>query len=184
MFPTDSNFKNRIIEAEFGPSKNTKNPMITLSLELDSPDEVEIGGEMYTIGGIKTKFYIVTAVLPPEGAPDDVVAKCAEKTENCKKRAIGLLTSMGMEESSINWDNINVQPLKGKLVYCMMESNPVERRANPTAAEIIAARSRGKEPQGRILKDPIKGHNLVDYWPSTVQIFGLVPGATTTTMAF
>ena len=63
QFPTDSNFVNRIVEAEFGESKNSGNPMVTLELEVVTPAEVEIGGVMYNIAGVGCKQYYTTLCM-------------------------------------------------------------------------------------------------------------------------
>lgn len=185
MFPTASDYKNRIVDASFGPSNRTRNPMITLSLELEAPEEIESVDDKgdvkpYTVAGVvKTKFYLVTAVIPPDGASDAEIAEAAEKTENCRKRCSEFFTSIGINPDTVNWENPDLNPIKGKLIYTEMEANVVEKRKNPTQAQIAKAKAKGEEPLGDIMKNPITGKPRVDYWPKVVCVFGSVPGSST-----
>ena len=185
MFPTASDYKNRIVDATFGPSKSTRNPMITLSLELEAPEEIESiddsgNVKSYTVAGVvKTKFRLVTAVIPPDDASEADITEAAQKTEGCRKRCSQFFTSIGINPDTVNWDNPDLNPIKGKLIYTEMDANVVEKRKNPTQAQIAKAKAKGEEPLGDIMKNPITGKPLVDYWPNVVQIFGSVPGSST-----
>ena len=171
MFPTDSNYVNRITEVLFGPSNRTGNPMVTVNMEVISPDEVEVGGTLYNIAGVPTKNYYTTQT-------DD-----EEKTANARKRLTDLLTILGLDTSALNWDNLGpqVQELKGKLVLTMMSSQPDTRRKTPTAAQIEAAKKQGLKDFsqiGDVMKNPVTGKPLINYWPRIDEIFGLAPDQT------
>lgn len=164
MLPPGSDYVNRITGAEWNPSKNSGNPMITLNLELTNPQEVEIGDKQINIAGIKTTVYQTTTVMK-NGIVDE------EKTSKTRERAEKLLLSLGMKKEEIDWDNLNVDGLKGKLVFAFMEAETVERRANPTSEEL----KKNPKAVGKVLKNPLTGKPLVDYWPKTREIFGLHP---------
>lgn len=161
QFPTNSDFVNRIIGAEFGPSNNSGNPMITIEAEVNTPQEVMIGEKQVTIAGVKAKKYYVTEVK-------DDPAKTEEKREEVKK----LWTDLGLDPSTINWDNIDVSPLRGKLIMTLMSGKKTERRANPTSEQLK------KDPKalGPVLKNPATGKALIQWWPQIDEIFGLAPG--------
>ena len=171
QFPTDSNYVNRITNVLFGPSNRSGNPMVTLEMEVVSPDEVEVGGVMYNIAGVPTKNYFTTQT-------DD-----EEKTANARKRLVDLLTNLGLDTSALNWDNLGpqLQDLKGKLVLTMMGSQPDARRKTPTAAQIEAAKKQGLKDFsqiGDVMKNPVTGKPLINYWPKCDEIFGLAPDQT------
>lgn len=171
QFPTDSNYVNRIVGVIFGPSNSSGNPMITLTCEVVQPEEVEVGGVMYNIAGVQTKNYFTTQT-------DN-----EEKTFNARKRVTELLTKLGIDAESLNWDNLGPQlePLKGKLLLTMMSSQIQERRKNPTLAEIEAAKKQGLTDFrniGKVMTHPITGKALINYWPKIDEIFGLSPDQT------
>lgn len=164
QFPSDSNFINRIVGANFGPSASSNNPMLTLTFEVVSPTDAEVGTKTYNIAGVQAKRYYVTEVKDN-----------AEKTENCRARVRELWTLLGLDPESINWDNIDCTPLLGLLVFCQMSPDAEPQRKNPTAAQIEAAKKENKRPEGDIMKHPITGQPLVNYWPQIREIFGLAP---------
>lgn len=172
QFPTDSNFVNRITGAEFGPSNSSGNPMITLHTEVVSPQEVEIDGKMVNIAGVKSIQYYVTDVK------DD-----PEKTRSCRDRITnndegpnkGLWPKLGLDPATINWDNIDVKPLLGKLILTQMSPDIEPQRKNPTMAQIEAAKKLNKRAEGDPQTNPLTGAPLINYWPKIRQIFGLAP---------
>lgn len=166
MFPTDSGYTNRIVGATFAPS-NKGNPMITLDTEVVQPAEVEIAGEQVNIAAVSAKYYIVTAVMNEDGSLNE------EKTAKTRESAKEILTNLGY--TTINWDNIDVTPLRGKLILTLMESEITERRKNPTSAQIEAAKAKGIRAEGDVMKHPVSGKPLVQYWPKIREIFGLAP---------
>lgn len=167
MFPTDSGYTNRVVGAEFGPSSNSGNPMVTLDTEVVQPAEVEIAGEQVNIAAVKAKYYIVTSVVNEDGSLNE------EKTAKARERAKEILTNLGY--TTINWDNIDVTPLRGKLILTLMESEITERRKNPTSSQIEAAKAKGIRAEGDVMKHPVSGKPLVQYWPKIREIFGLAP---------
>lgn len=162
MLPTDSNYTNRIVGATFAPS-NKGNPMITLECEITQPQEVEIDGQQVTIAGVKTKNFYPTTVLE-----DGVVNE--EKTNKSRKRLVDQLwDKLEMDAATINWDNVDVKPLLGKLILTQMEAEVEEKRKSPTAAEL----AKDKNAQGQVMRNPKTGKALVNYWPKIREIFGL-----------
>lgn len=166
MFPTDSDYIARIVGATFAPSSKG-NPMLTLSFEVVSPQEKEVAGEMVVMAGIKAKKYYVTSALDESGEVD------VEKSERCVETIKKLAESLGIGELDLS--NINTQPWLGKLCYAQMSSNITEQRKTPTASQIEAAKKAGKRPEGDVMKHPVTGKALIEYWPQIDQIFGLAP---------
>ena len=164
QFPSDSCFVNRVTDATFGPSNSSGNPMLTLTCEVVSPATYEIGTETYNIAGVQTKNYYTTAV---QG--DD------ERTAECQKRFKALWELFGLDPNTINWDNPDVSPLRGKLILTQMSPDIEPQRKNPTAAQIEAAKKTGARPEGDVQKHPVTGAPLINYWPKIREIFGLAP---------
>src|SRR5580765_2937479 len=132
QFPTDSNFVNRITEVEFGPSKGTGNPMITLTTEVQSPDIVNVAGKDINIAGTPAVNYYVTEVK------DDVdkTASCRSRLTSVEQGNEGLFVKLGLPIDNIPWENLGpfLEPVKGKLVLTMMAPEAAEEHKNPTAA--------------------------------------------------
>lgn len=179
MFPTDSNYANRILGADFGNSKTSGNPMITIECEVVQPQEVEIDGVMVTIGGIKTTNYLTTQVLTKDGIDE-------EKTTSALKRVTDFLRPL-FPDNPEYVDNFNpiapdkdmLKALKGKIVLTMMESEVEERRKTPTVAQIEAAKKQNVRPQGDLMKHPMTGKVLINYWPKIREFFGPAPESVT-----
>jgi len=167
MFPTDNDYQNRIVGAKFAPS-NSGTPMVTLELEVVAPSTKEVNGEEYDIVGVKAKYYISCA-------PKDEEATAQQKAD-MKERALKTFKDLGMDEAEINWDNINVDSLKGKIVYTQMNSRVDEQRKTPTTAQLNDPANKGKHPNaiGEIMKHPVTNKKLVKYWPQIVEIYGIV----------
>ena len=169
QFPTDSNFVNRITEASFGPSNSSGNPMITWKAEVVSPADVEIGDKTYNIAGVKTINYLVTEVKDGEGID-------AFKTEACRERVSEFWKKLGLDPQSINWDNIDVKPLVNLKIYTQMEPEINERHKNPTAAQLAEGKAKGlKKIEGDIMKNPLTGKPIIQYFPKIREVFGIVP---------
>ena len=171
QFPADSNYVNRIVSVAFGPSNSSGNPMVTLETEVVSPEEVEVAGEMINIAGVNCKNYYTTQT------------DSEEKTANSRKRLAELLANLGIDTSNLNWDNLapQLKPLVGKLILTMMTSTIQERRKNPTAVQMEAAKAKGVtnfRDVGEVMKHPVTGKALINYWPKIDEIFGLAPEQT------
>jgi len=164
MFPTDSDYIARIVGATFAPSSKG-NPMLTLNFEVVSPQEKEVAGEMVSLAGVKAKKYYVTSALDESGDVD------VEKSERCVETINKLADSLGIE--SLDLSNIDTKPWLGKLCLVQMSSNVTEQRKTPTASQIEAAKKAGKRPEGDVMKHPVSGKNLIEYWPQIDEIFGL-----------
>jgi len=170
QFPTNSDYICRVIGADFTPSSKG-NPMLVLEFEVVKPEVVDIGEKQFNIAGVTCKSYFTTEVT---NQGEDNVAK----TESCRNRLTGeegLFTVMGIDKSTIDWDNIDTKPFLGKLVYCLMEPDIEERRKNPTPEQIAKAKAANKRAEGDVMVNPITGKPLVNYWPKIRQIFGLAP---------
>lgn len=172
MFPTSSGFTNRIVGASFGPSKNSGNPMITVNTEVVTPAEVEIDGKQVTVAGVKCTNYYTTTVFGTDGVVDeDKTASQRLRLYNPENPNDSLLPKLGYPVESINWDNFDTKPLLGKLILTMMEPEVEERRGNPTSADL----AKDKKAKGKVLKNPLTGQSLINYWPKVREIFGLAP---------
>lgn len=160
------NYVMRCIGAEFGPSKSSGKPMITLEFEVAAPQEVDIAGEMYTVAGVKTKQYYVTQSIDESGAID------MEKTANIQKRLEELYGHFGLPFDGFNPENPDVSGFVGKMVWADVYGDAVEQRKSPTAEEL----KKGQK-QGAVQKNPITGKPLIQYWPKINEIFGLATDA-------
>ena len=169
QFPTLSEFSNRIIEAEFVKSKSSGNPMVHIKCEVVAPTEYEIDGENVNLAGVKTDNYYTTQHEFEDGSIDGV------KTEDDHDRVMKMLfTPLDIEESAIDWDNINVDLLlKGKVILTQMSAEVTEQRKTPTKAQVDAAKAKGVRPVGDIMKNPKTGRVLIQYKPVIKQIFGV-----------
>lgn len=177
MFPTDSNYVARCINATFGESKSSGNAMITFDWEVVEPQEVEINGEMVNIAGIKTKTYnVVTNFV--DGVIDDA------KTNASRERVKKLYEDAGLSTEGLDYENLNVDGFKGLAFYVKMDSSITEQRKTPTAAQIEAAKKSGKRAEGDIMKNPVNGKVLVNYYPQVREIFGLCPTVGKANIAF
>lgn len=175
QFPTDSNFTARICGASFGQS-NKDNPMITLDWEVVLPTDVEVAGEMVNIAGVKCKSYYNVTVFDEGEIDKDKTSKVRLRLHNPNKKD-GLFDMLDIKPEDINWDNPDVDVLKGKAFFVMMEPKVEEKRKNPTLVELEEARKKGIHPSkaGAIMKHPVTGKPIVDYWPEIKQIFALAP---------
>lgn len=173
MIPTSSEYANRITGASFSPSKSSGNPMVTVECEVVTPQEVEVGGEQVNIAGVSTTNYFVTTVIDPK-------TKTVDEEATAKKRGQfrEFWEKCGLDSSEINWDNIEVKKLEGKVLLTQMESEMEEKRATPTAEQIAKAKEKGVRPEGTIMKNPVTGKPLVNYWPKIREFFGLSPDQT------
>jgi hypothetical protein len=169
QFPNDTQYINRCVGAEFGASKSSGNPMITLSFELVSPQEVEIAGKMVSITGIKTTTYNSLNITDSDGEQN------AEKEAQMKERIKGLYKLFELDTENIDWNNPDVKGFLGKCVYCHMNAEPIEQRKPPTAEQLQEAKRTGKRAEGAVCKNPITGQPVVQYWPKVREIFGLAP---------
>jgi len=165
-FPRE-NFVLRVIEEVFGMSKGKENPMITLKFEVDRPEEVNIGGEDYTVAGTQITNYYTTIVLNGEG---DLADKTRKAQENVVKlyEAFGLVPKNStVENSGINFENPKLG-FKGKLVWALCYPDEQPQRKSPTKEQL----AKGIK-QGDIIMDPILKIPVVSYYPKIDRIYGL-----------
>lgn len=153
------NYVLRCTEALFGASKRTDNPMATLSFEIVSPTEMEVGGKMITFAGTPLKHYVVTTALE-DGAVN------AEKTASCQERVKDLFEKFGVDFSGFNPENPDFSGLVGKQVWALLVSDRSEKRRDQTAEQ------KAKGELGSIIKDPITGKDLIQYFPKIDSFFG------------
>lgn len=160
-FPKDSNYIIACKDATFGPSKSSGKPMITAKFEVVAPDVAMIDGEEVTIAGVEMTMYWVTQSIDEHGNLD------AEKTKSIAQRIEKLYKAFGLDFSTFNPENPDVDAFKGKRVYALLESEPREQRKQPTPEQL-------KNKQlGDVLKNPVTGKALVNYFPKCSEIFGL-----------
>jgi len=162
QFPTNDNYANRIVEAEFVESKRTGNPMIHFKCEVVTPATVGINGKEVNIAGVETdQYYIVTTL---EGGKVN-----EEKTAGNRERLETLWTNCGQDFSKFNPENPDLSWMKGKVILTAMacDSEPQRKTATP---EQLA-----NNQKGDIMKHPINGNDLVYYKPKISEIFCLAP---------
>lgn len=163
QFNTD-NYMVRCIDAVFGQSKSSGKPMITLSFEVVAPDAMNVAGDDYNVAGVKTRpMYYVTKSVDANGDVD------VEKTESIKERLDNLTVAFGLPAIT-DPENPDTEQFKNKVLWALIGSEVSERRKAPTAEQL----ARG-EKVGDVIKNPITGLPLVNYFPKVQQLFGLVP---------
>jgi hypothetical protein len=154
--------------------------MLTLEMEVVSPETVEVAGEEINIGGVKTKNYYVTTILKDDGSVDEK-ATAEQREKYLTGVESGLLPRLGIDPATINWDNIDAKGLfEGKLVLTQMSPDIEPQRKNPTSAQIAAAKKMNTRPEGDVQKHPITGKTLINYWPKVREVFGLATSQGTT----
>lgn len=157
-WPKD-NYILRIIDGtKFAPNNNG-NPMLTVVMELVSPDKATIGGTDYNLAGTKITQYIVTQVKGDDGVID------AKKTADSVGRLNDFYAKCGLEVP--NPENPDITLLKGKIVWALVYGDMVAQTKPPTPEEIAA----GKRT-GQVLKNPVTGKDLISYWPKIDEVFG------------
>lgn len=154
QLPTD-NYVMRVINEEFSNSKSSGNPMITLELEVQHPDEVEIAGEQVTVAGLKIKRYLPTKVGDDE-----------EKTEKALARVEAEYKLFGLDFDGFNPEN-PVLGFKGKLVHVRLYSKEKESRKAQTPEQKKAGK------QGDAILNPLTNKPVVSYEPSIAEVYGL-----------
>jgi hypothetical protein len=141
--------------------------MITLECEVVEPKSYDVAGKEINIAGVKTTSYYVTKIVGDE-----------KGTADAQERAAKVLTNLGLDTSTLNWDNLKPQldPLRGKVILTQMSAQTEERTKTPTASEIEAGKALGKnvnQIKGAPMLHPVTGKQLTRYWPKIDEIFGL-----------
>lgn len=163
LFPADSDYSNRVLTAKYGPSNSSGNPMITLVMEVVSPQSKNIAGVDTNIAGCKTTNYYTVTSFNEDGSVND------ENTKNCRERITKLYTDFGLEAPTDFNAPLDVKGFEKKVVLTQMRSKITEQRKTPTAEQAA------KKQQGDVMKHPVTGKPLIQYWPEIVEIFGLAP---------
>lgn len=166
FFPSD-NYILRVIGATFGPSKTSGNPMITLESEIvtneAASESVNVAGEDYLVAGQQVNNYYPTIVFADADGNVDT-----EKTDNAQKRVVVLFERLGLPTDNINFENPDLTALKGKTFYASMYADKAERRKSATAEQLAKG-----QKVGDVMKNPIDGKPLINYYPKIDEIFGL-----------
>lgn len=155
----NANYVLRVLSASFGPSSKGS-PMITLDLEIASPETVRIDNEDYTIAGAKLKHYITTKSVK-DGKVDE------EKTEKMKERIEATYRAFGLDFAKFDAENPDVSAFVGKTVWAFVEADALEKRESPTAEQKAAGQL------GNIAINPVTGEKMQNYWPRVNEFFGL-----------
>lgn len=177
MFPSDSDYIIRVCKAEFGQSKSSGNPMITVEFEVVAPETKEVAGQEVVFSGAKTTQYYPTTVF--DGNDIDT-----EKTKSARKRLFntnpndtenpGLYNLIGLTESP-DFENPDTKVLLGKAFYAQLYDDAKSQRKEPTMAQVEAARAKNLKPEGDIMKHPVTGKELVTHWPKLKTLFAANP---------
>jgi len=163
VFEHQSNYILRCVEEKFAPS-NKENPMITLSLEVVSPESMEVAGEEFNIAGTPIKYYQNVQTFD-KGELD------TEKTADNKRHLLALYTAfeIPVDENNFNAEN-PVLGFKGKVVYAELDNDQKTKRKSPTKDQL----SKGIK-EGDVLINPVTKKELKTNYPKIVQIFGPAP---------
>jgi hypothetical protein len=154
----------RVTEESFGPSKSSGNPMITLKMEVVSPETMEVAGAEYNIAGVSfglTKYYPTQVI--EDGETNQT------KTVQAQDRVKELYRAFGLDDSSINFENPTLG-FKGKTVYARLYNNATEQRRAPTKEQLAKG-----QRQGDIMTNPVTKKPLMQNSPAIGEIFGLAP---------
>lgn len=102
----------RLKSREFGISKSSQNPMVTLEWEVASPDKVSINGQPVTVAGtVQFKMYLPTRVNGDE-----------EKTAKAHKRFADIYAKITGQPLT-EWDDENPPlPAEGSLIDAVCSS--------------------------------------------------------------
>lgn len=176
MFPKDSCYQNRCMDITFSPSKSSGNPMLTINCELVAPTTVEVGEDIVDITGIKTTNYMTVTAFEDDGKTVD-----ENKTKESRAKVKEFLAMMKVggkpviDPETVNWDNPQLSALRGKVFLTSMESEVREERKTPNKAELEEAKKKGihASQAGKVMKDPVSGKDLIQYWPKIRSFFGL-----------
>jgi len=154
QWPKD-NYIVRIAETKFGASKRTENPMVTLDLEVVSPETFQVGSETVTAAGTPLKHYLVTGVTGDE-----------EKTKAARARAVEFFDKLKIDHSTIDWDNPDLSALTNVTMWVLLSAKANEKRKDPTPEQKAAGEL------GTVLVDPITGQKQVTYYPQVETVYG------------
>jgi hypothetical protein len=174
-FPADSCFLNRVTSAKVGPSKSSGKRMITLEMEVVSPDTYDVAGQLVNIAGVKTTNYYSI-----EGDDDEGTAKAQRRVFKSDNPEFPSLA----EKFRLDWtdaDRLNppVKELVGKVVMTQMDSDEDPQRRTPTAAQIEKAKANKTKPEGDVMIHPVTKKPIYKYYPRVKEIFALAEGGNT-----
>lgn len=158
MFPTDNVFNTRIIEASFGPSKSTDNLMVTVNIEIVSPQTYEIGRVEYNIAGVKAVKYFSLENKKDSSKNDKLRAQFAEFYTRC-----------GLDASTIDYENVNVKDLLQKVLMTSLKGKSEVARKTPTLAQVQ------KGELGSVMKNPVTGKEEIYWKPEVTEFYGIAP---------
>lgn len=163
--PTDSNYKARILKAEFKNSKSSGNPMVEITWELVEPASVLIGEHEVNIAGVESRAYYTISKTDADTGKK-VSASGKEKLEF-------FFSQVGVTD--VDWENPPVQHLLGKCFLTCVECRPDPRRKTPTATQVETSKRLNKKPEGDMMTNPVTGLPMLNYWPEVKEVFGLSP---------
>ena len=167
MFPSDSDYIVRVCKAEFGESKSSGNPMITVEYEVVAPEVKEIAGDEVTLSGVKTIVYYTTTTF--DGQEVDTL-----KTKNARARLTAFYKLVD-PELVIDFENPDTKVLLGKAFYAQMYPEIKEQRKEPTMAQIESAKTKNIRPEGDVMLHPLTRQPLISYWPKIKELFAACP---------
>lgn len=160
-WPTDNYIVRCLPDAKFGPS-NAGKPMLTLNFEILTPETVNIAGEDFNVAGTKTQpVFRVTKSIDSDGNVD------AEKTTTVQTYLKDMYKKFGLAEPT-DFDNIDVTPLKGIIVWAVVANKAVPKRKAPTAEQLAKG-----EKEGDVLVNPVTGEPNIMNFPEIKEFYGL-----------
>lgn len=137
----------RCIDAKFGISKSSENPMITLTWEIVGPDSITVDGMKADVRGKQLTQYLV------------LTAKNAGNVFELHEK-------LGLPAETLDDQNPDTEVYKNLVVDAILSSEDVISRKEPTPEQ------RASRQQG----DPIldgEGKQIVSYRPKLENVLGL-----------
>ena len=166
-FPKDSDYILRVTKAEFGESKSSGNPMITLYHEVVAPETKTVDGEDVEVAGVSVglKTYHTVISKLEDGSVD--VVKTQKNNDRLKKL---FEEQYGVSFAYFNPENPNLEGFLGKEVYALIDDEATEKRKAPTKEQL----AKGIR-QGDVLLHPATKKPLIDHYPKIKEVFCPVP---------
>lgn len=161
------NYIVRCTEENFGVSKGSGNPMVTLNFEIHAPEEVNIAGKRVSIAGVKLQpMWLVTQVIEGGEINAEKSAKCKARFTSEDADSKGMYQLFGLDPSKFNPEN-PVLEFKGKLLHARIDckSEPVLKEPTPEQA--------AKGEKGDVVLNPITKEPVVRNQPFIAEIYGL-----------
>lgn len=177
VLPTASDYVLYCLDATFGPSKSSGNPMITLKFEIRSPATVNVAGEDINIAGVEVPFYATTQNLSEPDKDQSLYARVFH-SDNADELSLYQLFEITLPDD-FDKENPPVDLLKGKFLYAQVKSDSRAQRKSPTAEQL-----KNGIREGDVMVNPKTKKPLMSHYPKIVELYGIAPDPSVTAGAF